>query len=163
MPVDATGGGSVLRATDPAGGAVVVRRDHVVYTPDDGFSGQDRFEVALSDGSTASVVVVVVPAAPAPVAVDDVASTTAGTPVLVGVLTNDRHVSSEARVSVVAGPGTGSATVGQDGAVTYRADDGSSGTDRFTYAVTTSSGVSEADVESSCAPPRPSRRWTTRC
>ena len=80
-------------------------------------------------------------------AVDDVASTTAGTPVVVHVLANDRNVPSESRVSVVTGPGSGSTTVGRDGAVTYVPRAGSTGTDRFTYVVTTSAGTGRAEVE----------------
>jgi hypothetical protein len=73
-----------------------------------------------------------------PSASDDTDETTEGTSTTIDVLANDWDsdgyvvVSS---VSVASGPSNGSATVNNDGSITYTPDVGFSGTDSFTYSI----------------------------
>lgn len=72
-------------------------------------------------------------------AVDDPASTTAPDPVTTEVRDNDGiepEGGALADPTVVSGPEHGTATVEDDGRITYTPEDGFSGTDRYTYAVT---------------------------
>jgi hypothetical protein len=123
----------------PANGTLSVDADGVVtYTPDAGFRGTDSFDYQLSDGEggidTATVVINVFNADPD--AVDDTASTDAGTPVLIAVLDNDTDADSDNLfVSTVTGPANGSLVLGANGVYSYTPNAGFSGTDSFVYAV----------------------------
>jgi hypothetical protein len=67
-------------------------------------------------------------------AVDDSASTTTDTPVVVPVLANDLGVGSQVvTVTVPTAPANGTAVVGGDGSVTYTPAPGFDGTDSFGY------------------------------
>lgn len=71
-----------------------------------------------------------------PVAVDDTARTVTGGSVTLDVTANDTDPDGDAlAVTAVGAPGYGTATVGSDGRVTYRPDNGFTGTDTFTYTV----------------------------
>lgn len=60
---DEAGGAEVTSATDPENGSVVLQEGKVVYTPDDGFSGEDTFEYVVDgddlEATTAAVTVTV--------------------------------------------------------------------------------------------------------
>ncbi|HNQ90946.1 MAG TPA: Ig-like domain-containing protein [Verrucomicrobiota bacterium] len=70
----------------------------------------------------------------APVAQDDAASTSAGTPVTIAVLDNDQDANGDAlTVSSLTQPSNGSVVVNADGTVTYTPVSGFVGTDSFSY------------------------------
>ncbi|MDM7891949.1 Ig-like domain-containing protein [Curtobacterium caseinilyticum] len=141
---------TVTGNTTPGHGTVEVGKDgSYTYTPEAGYSGKDTFEVTITDGSgntTTGTVTITV----APKAVDDTASTTAGTPVDVAVTTNDKG--SALRVTGVGAAADGTARV-TDAGVTYTPRPGFSGTDAFTYTVTDGSGATAtATVRVTVAP-----------
>lgn len=73
----------------------------------------------------------------APIAADDMASTSAGTAVTIPILANDTCVGACDPASVLIGstPGNGTAVRNADGTVTYAPNGGFTGTDSFTYTV----------------------------
>ena len=64
---------TVVSATDPAHGTVVVALDglSVTYQPDTAFHGTDTFDYTITDGDTTDVGTVIVDVNSPPVAVDD--------------------------------------------------------------------------------------------
>jgi large repetitive protein len=85
---------SITSFTMPAHGTLSIHADQrFTYTPAAGFVGEDGFSYTISDGrgGTAQATVTLVVEWPntAPVAVDDRATTTQGTPVTIDVLAND--------------------------------------------------------------------------
>ncbi len=81
----------------------------------------------------------------APVAEDDVATTSTGTAVAIDVLANDRDEDAGATLSVTAvtQPANGAATINADGTVSYTSEVAFVGADAFTYTV--SDGAHSAD------------------
>jgi CshA-type fibril repeat protein len=135
--------GTDLTVTDhtrPDHGSVDIAADgSYTYTPKPGFSGQDGFDVTVTDGAgntTTGTVTITV----APKAVDDRATTPASTPVSVPVTANDSGTAL--RVGSVEQPAHGTVTTTADGAVTYAPTTGSSGTDTFRYTVVDPTGGS---------------------
>ncbi len=137
---------TVTSATAGANGSTVVNGDGTVtYTPSAGFSGVDTFTYTVSDGeggeATATVTVTVEAVNAAPVAVDDAATTNAGTAVTVAVLANDSDEDGDTLVVTSATAGAnGSTVVNGDGTVTYTPSAGFSGVDTFTYTVSDGEG-----------------------
>ena len=114
----------------------------VAYAPADGWSGTDEatYDVVDAEGRPATATLTIVTD---PVAADDAASTVAGRAVRVdaagGLLANDRGAGLVA--SLETDPAHGSASVGADGAWTYKPADGFTGTDAFTYRITAADGA----------------------
>ncbi|TAK79463.1 MAG: tandem-95 repeat protein [Dehalococcoidia bacterium] len=136
---------SVASVTQGAHGTVAINGDGTVtYTPAPNFNGTDTFTYTVSDGFTADeaeVTVTVAPVNDAPVALDDTATTDAGTPVTVPVLTNDTDIDGDMlTVTAVGSAGNGSAVLSADGTVTYTPAPGFSGTDTFSYTVVDGNG-----------------------
>ncbi len=136
---------SVASVTQGAHGTVAINGDGTVtYTPAPNFNGTDTFTYTVSDGFTADeaeVTVTVAPVNDAPVALDDTATTDAGTPVTVPVLTNDTDIDGDTlTVTAVGSAGNGSAVLSADGTVTYTPAPGFSGTDTFSYTVVDGNG-----------------------
>ncbi|WP_217617208.1 Ig-like domain-containing protein [Cellulomonas sp. GbtcB1] len=108
------------------------------YQPEPGFAGVDRYGVVVCDDrdpalcSTGEVVVTVLP-----VAADDTARTTAGTPVTVDVLANDAGTVLDPEV--VSTPGEGTVRVAS-GALVYTPRAGFTGTDTFGYRICAQDG-----------------------
>jgi hypothetical protein len=130
---------TVTGVTQPADGSAVVNGDGTItYTPDPGFVGTDDFTYSISDGtstSTARVTVTVGPRPNAdPVANDDTASTKKNKAVKIDVLANDTDPDGDALVvGAVTQPAHGTVVVNADSTITYRPDNGYSGSDSFTY------------------------------
>ena len=122
-------------STAPASGTATVAADGTFsYTPTGTFTGVDTFTVegcddqqpSLCDTGTVTVTVF-------PVANDDTAATTPGTPVSIDVAAND--LGDTGPPAVTSGPANGTATVEADGTVTYAPDPGFTGSDSFDYEI----------------------------
>jgi Tol biopolymer transport system component len=149
---------SIIELTQPGDGTVSFNADDTVnYAPALGFHGTDTFTYTVSDGQggtdTATVTVTVEPLPPTgPEAKDDTASTVAGTPVTIEVLTND--TGEGLSVTDVTDPPNGTAEINPDNTITYISDPGFSGLDTFDYTVTDSSGATDtATVNVTVEPP----------
>ena len=143
-----------LKATDPDGNALTyaivsgpksgtitdLNKDTgtLVYTPTDGFTGQDRFTFKASDGTTdsntATVTVTVSQAASPPVAQSQSVTATSGSPSDITLKATDTG-GSALTYAIVSGPKSGTITdLNKDtGTLVYTPTDGFSGQDRFTF------------------------------
>ncbi|OWY21537.1 hypothetical protein C7N43_08610, partial [Sphingobacteriales bacterium UPWRP_1] len=138
--------GDPLAITDtpvlPSNGTILLNPDGTVtYLPNTGFSGTDTFSYVISDGEltdTAQVIVTVNDTInDAPVAVDDAATTDAGTPIDIPVLDNDTDPNG-ATLTVIAiadDPQNGTALINPEGTITYTPDTGFIGIDTFVYVI----------------------------
>ncbi len=131
----------------PANGAAVIVGNQVRFTPNADFHGTNTFSYAISDGrggsASAFITVTVRPINDDPVANDDTASTSAGTPVDVDVLANDTDVDGDTlTISAVGAAANGTAVI-VGGAVQYVPNAGFSGTDTFSYTVSDGNGGSD--------------------
>jgi VCBS repeat-containing protein len=137
-------GGNVWSlVSGPAHGTATVNANGTFnYTPTANYNGPDAFtyKVCDADGdcSTATVNITVTPVDDAPIAVNDVNSTTENTPVNGNVSTNDTP-SPDCPTNVWSLVGTnggalhGTVTMNSNGTYTYTPNAGYSGTDVFTY------------------------------
>jgi len=117
----------------PAHGTVALASSGAyAYAPDAGFSGTDAFTYRLTgDGGTSDATVTI---AVGPVAVDDAATTPAGTPYSSGsAALTDNDEGSGLTVVAHTAPSHGTLTVHADGTWRYLPDAGFSGSDAFTY------------------------------
>ncbi|MCU1542490.1 MAG: hypothetical protein JWM50_355 [Microbacteriaceae bacterium] len=137
-----TGTGLTVTAnTQPSHGTVTMNPNgSYVYTPAAGFSGTDTFTYTVTASSnassTATVAITVMPGA-----VNDIATTTANTPLAVtapGTLANDSGTGLT--VTGHTNPTHGGLVINADGSYIYTPTNGFSGTDTFTYTTTDSSG-----------------------
>jgi hypothetical protein len=118
----------------------------LTYTPDAGFTGADSFTYTVTDGAgnqdTATVSVNVGEAPNTdPDAVNDTASTVAGTPVFVDVLANDSDPENDPLSIDSWTNGTnGTVSLGTNGQLQYAPNAGFTGADSFTYTVTDGNG-----------------------
>jgi VCBS repeat-containing protein len=136
---------TVTGVTQGTHGTVAINADGtVLYTPAANWFGTDTFSYTASDGAltaSATVTVTVAPVNDAPVANDDVATTSKGVPIVVDVRANDMDVDGDAlNVVSVAPPGNGSAAINSDGTVTYTPNADFSGTDTFAYTISDGNG-----------------------
>ncbi len=144
---------SITSTTTPSHGSVTISDGKVVYTPDDGYEGDDSFTYTISDGedtSTANVAVTVNAQKEdpniAPVAQDDSATTAYETAVKIDVLSNDSDEDGDAlSISSTTSPANGSVVV-ESGAIIYTPNDDFSGEDSFEYTITDGAAESTAKV-----------------
>ncbi|MFQ5651655.1 MAG: tandem-95 repeat protein, partial [bacterium] len=143
---------SIQIATAPSNGsASVVQSSGVIsYTPNQDFFGADSFAYTVrdDDGATSNVAtvrVVVSGINDPPVAVDDAATLTNGTPIILTVTENDFDVDGTidlTSIHIVEAPGKGSILVNPfSGLITYTPGAGFSGSDAFTYEVKDNNGA----------------------
>ena len=147
---------TVVEVSAPAHGtAVVADAGEVVYTPEPGYHGTDRFTYVVGDGSglTAQAAVEVTVLA-APLTVDDAVETAEDTPVTIDVLANDSDPDGDTLTVVeVSAPAHGTAVLADAGEVVYTPEPDYHGTDRFTYVVRDESGLTtQAAVEVTVLP-----------
>ena len=160
---------TVTAVTQPAPGtgSVINNGTSVSYTPPLNFHGSTSFSYTIDDGNghtaTATVTVNVTAVNDAPLAIGDIASTTAGTPVVINVLGNDADVDGDAlTVTAVTAPTNGTAVINADNTVTYTStadfagglvtfdytvSDGNGGTDTATVAVNVSAVAGQVDLD----------------
>ena len=140
---------SVAIVTSPANGTAVPKGDGTVtYTPGESYTGTDTFTYTVADtqavvSNTATVTVTVNAKNQPPVAVNDTATTTKGTPVSINVISNDTDDIgiNPASIAIVTSPGNGTAVPKADGTVTYTPVGVFTGVDTFTYTVADTQGV----------------------
>lgn len=145
---------SVTIATQPANGtaAVDVATGAVTYTPAPNFAGTDTFTYTVQDNLGAAsapgtVTMTVSAVNDAPVARNDVATTTAGIPRIINVIANDSDVDGTivANSVAVTQPASGGTVVANpDGTVTFTPAAGFAGVASFTYTVTDNAGAVSA-------------------
>ena len=163
---------AVTAVHDTAGthGTVALDGDQVTYTPQPGYVGPADFTYTVcDDGTTAAAsdpqcvtgtVTVTVGQLPAPMIVDDMATTTTDTPVTIDVLANDTAAPAlgtldPATLTIVSPPASGLATVGA-GAIGYTPNPGAIGADTFSYRVCTTTGMcGQAQVIVTVTPEHP--------
>ncbi len=133
---------TVVATTEPDNGTVVLHAgESVTYTPDAAFVGVDTFTYTITDGTatataTVTATVVAVAGNGPPIAVADLATTPADTPVTVAPLDNDNDPDDDQlRVDAVTQPPDGAVVVNDDGTLTYTPSDGFAGRDRFRYTI----------------------------
>jgi hypothetical protein len=128
---------TVTNLSTPTSGKVVLNADGTVtYTPATGFAGTATFTYKAFDGlaysNTATVTVTVIDRAP--VAVNDSATTTKGTAVVISVLSNDSDPDGDPlTVTGLTQPANGTLVLNSNGTITYTPKKGFVGTDTFTY------------------------------
>ncbi len=138
---------SVLGVT-PQQGKVVVNGDGTVtYTPSANFHGTDTFTYITGNGgsgaASATVTVQVAAVNDPPLAVKDSATTAEEQPITVSVLSNDSDVDGDTlSVAALTTPANGTATLGQNGSVTYRPKKDFNGVDNFAYTLSDGKGGS---------------------
>ncbi len=134
---------TVSTSTGATSGTVVCSATSCTYTPNANFNGSDSFTYTITDGSltsTATVTITVTPVNDAPAAGADSATTTADTPVVINVLSNDSDVDGNPlSVTAWTNGALGTVTCTAAGACTYTPG-GTSGTDTFTYTVSDGAG-----------------------
>jgi uncharacterized protein YhjY with autotransporter beta-barrel domain len=128
--------------TPPAGGTAQVTAGGILYTPNPGFVGQESFTYTASDGTyqsaPATVTIVFSAVTQPPTAVDDQATTSQDSPVLIDVLANDTdpdNVASDLSILSVTQPQHGTTAI-SGRQVQYTPASGFVGTDTFDYVVT---------------------------
>jgi len=138
---------SIASVGTPAHGTATITGQGILYTPEPGYSGSDRFSYVVSDGrggtATATVTITVAPLPNRnPFARADTASAASGVPVMIDVLANDADPDGDAiDLATVGLPANGTATrVGNQ--VEYTSVAGFAGTDAFTYTISDGRGGS---------------------
>jgi hypothetical protein len=144
-----TAGGTVDCGVLPAAGPCT-------YTPPVGHSGADTFHYTVTDdnGSSTTLVTVLVLANAAPAAQDDLFTTTAGHAVSGEVTANDTDPDGDPLVvstTLVTGPTNGTVVLAADGTFTYEPASGFFGTDAFTYEVCDLHPMLDGSTSSRCS------------
>ncbi|WP_282070467.1 DUF7507 domain-containing protein, partial [Olleya namhaensis] len=131
--------------TTPDNGTVTISpTGEIIYTPNDGFIGEDTFTYTICDDAnpalcdTATVTVTVQPTdSPNTTnANDDAYTTTPGADVTENVLVNDNDIEGDTQiVTANTDPTNGIVTIEENGDFTYTPNPGFSGTDSFTYTI----------------------------
>lgn len=140
----------IITAQSLSGTAVANPDGTVTFSPAAGFTGTTTFGYTVANTSTpplasnqAIVTVNVNGVAPAPVAVNNTATTTAGTAVTINVLANDTiaapGVINTASVAIATQSLNGAAVANPTGTITFTPAAGFTGTTTFTYTVANSS------------------------
>ncbi|MFC1547207.1 Ig-like domain-containing protein [Candidatus Neomarinimicrobiota bacterium] len=145
---DVDGDPLTIQNVTQANGIVHINPDGTLaYEPTPNFSGLDDFYYTVLDGNggqaTATVTVTVVSENDAPIAVDDAAATDEDTPVTMDVLANDSDPDGDAlSVTDVTQGANGTASIEQDGTITYVPAPDFNGSDNFSYNISDGNGGS---------------------
>ena len=153
---------TIAAVEPPANGTASVSGNRIVYTPNPGFSGTDRFVYTIKDGrggtASAAVTITVTPRPnQPPVAVDDTAATLADQPVAIAVLANDSDPDGDPLAIIgVTTPANGSVSV-VGTTITYTPAPAFTGTDRFTYTIDDGRGGTATAAVTVTVAPRPNQ------
>ena len=144
---------------NPANGTAVIQGNRIVYTSDDGSTGEEVFTYTISDGrggsDTATITVTVDEPGFPPVADDETVTTLAGTPVPIDVLEGDTDPDGpddQLRLGAFQRTTPNGGTVNRetngtptttDDTLVYTPADGFTGTDTFVYRVLDVDGLSD--------------------
>ena len=126
-----------------------------VYTPDDGFSGEDTFQYTITDADgdmDMTTVTICVEEDPneTPTAEADRFDTAFDTSVSGNVLGNDDQGDGPATVTLKEGPANGTVHLQSDGSFVYTPDAGFSGDDTFQYTITDADGDMDMTTVTIC-------------
>jgi hypothetical protein len=151
---------TIIGVTAPANGSVSATATQITYTPIARFVGTDTFSYTISDGrggtATANVTVTVTPQPNRPpVAVNDTATTTVGTPVTINVIANDSDPDGDPlTVQSVTTPQFGTAVISNNMVIYMPTPTGVIGTDTFNYTINDGrGGTATATVTVTIGPP----------
>ncbi|QHJ11867.1 hypothetical protein FX988_02103 [Paraglaciecola mesophila] len=139
---DADGDTLTITSANAAFGEVTFTSTSIIYTPRDGFVGEDIIQYGISDGNGGTALGVVrlgVITNKAPIAQDDSVSMTVNQSVTVDVLSNDSDPDGEVLFIVSATAQNGTVVVNNDSTLTYTPNKGYVGTDVIRY------GINDAD------------------
>ncbi len=145
---------TITSVANPAHGTAEIVAGQIIYTPNAGFVGTERFQYTISDGngntSTATETVIVKATAAtnrAPVAINDSATTITGQMVALDTLANDSDADGDKlTITSVARPAHGTAEV-VGGQIVYTPDHGFLGTERFQYTISDGKGNTATAIE----------------
>ena len=134
--------------TPPSNGTLTGMPPNVTYTPVLNYNGLDSFTFKANDGladsTVATVSITVTSVNDLPVAVDDNASTTRNTPVIINLIANDSDIDgtiNPASVVITTQPTRGGTVTNHlNGTVTFTPKNNFRGTDVFRYRVSDNSG-----------------------
>jgi len=136
----------------PSHGTVVIQspEEGILYTPEKDFNGEDSFTYTVTDADGAvsvpgTVTITVTPVNDPPVAVDDEATTLAGTSLEIPVLNNDYDVDNAlvpSSISIVVSTTHGTIVINPStGIITYTPQSGFMGSDSFSYTIQDPEGL----------------------
>jgi hypothetical protein len=152
LPNDTTNGAptTISAVSTPAHGTAALVGTHITYKPNAGFFGVDAFTYTITTANGSSTATVSITVTAPPIAVDDAASTLGGTdsagrPVTVAVLANDKAQGGTLSLTAVGAATHGTATINGT-TISYTPAAGFAGTDSFTYTITNGHGTSTATV-----------------
>ncbi|MEP5000898.1 MAG: Ig-like domain-containing protein [Paracoccaceae bacterium] len=138
---------TVTSATSPDGTVTINPDGTLTFTPDADFNGDTTITYTVTDPNgnedTGSVSVAVNPVDDAPVAADDVATTSFDTAVDIDVLANDSDPDGDALTVVSATSPDGDVVINPDGTVTFDPTPGFEGQTTVTYTVEDPSGLQD--------------------
>ena len=136
---------STALGAQAAHGAIELNTDGTfTYTPTANYNGTDTFTYTVSDGTTnttGTVTITIKPVNDAPVTPDGATELDEDTSTTITVLDKATDVENDPlTVSGVGNPEHGTATVGEDGVITYTPNANYNGADSFTYTITDGAG-----------------------
>ena len=137
---DSGGAGLFLASVGtPSSGTAAQSGSSVIYTPNPGFVGTDSFAYTIADQfeRTANGTVTVTVNPPGIAAINDTATTPAGTPVAIPVLANDSG--TNIALVAVSAPANGAASISGN-TIVYTPNPNFAGTDSFGYTIRDSFG-----------------------
>ncbi|MBY4678564.1 Ig-like domain-containing protein [Marinobacterium arenosum] len=140
---DIDGDSLTITGTSGVNGSAQISGGNIIFTPNSGFSGTETFNYSIADGkggsATGSVAVAVAAGNNAPVAVNDSASTSAGTAVSIPVLANDYDADGDSLTITGTSGVYGSAQI-SGGNIIFTPVSGFSGTETFSYSIADGNG-----------------------
>ena len=145
---------TVTEVGEPTNGTVTLNEDGTVtYTPNEGHVGEDSFTYTVDDGNggsdigTVNVTTGTLPPAPPsgentdPDAIDDLYQATGSSTVTFDPTENDSDPEGDPlTISMIGEPTNGTATLNDDGTVSYTAEEGFTGYDAFSYTIDDGNG-----------------------
>ena len=153
---DADGDTLTITSANAAFGDVTFTDTSIIYTPRDGFVGNDIIRYGISDnngGTALGAVRLSVITNKAPIAENDIASMTVNQNVTVSVLNNDSDPDGEVLFIISATAQNGTVVINSDSTLTYTPNKGFAGTDIIRYAINDEDGaLAEAQLVITVAP-----------